>query len=208
MTTILVTYVSMAGSTEEVAQSIGDEIARHGTRVEVLPVDKVDDVKAYDGVVIGGPMIWGWHRSALGFLKQNRAALRHIPLAVFATAMSLTQPTVRSVGGVPVHLDENLPKEPERPGHLNLRERYAQLANYVRPILAAAGPAKPTSVGLFGGRMEYGRLPWWAVLFAMFIIQAPAGDRRNWTAIRAWAAGLPAEFGLAVPQAIIPSSPA
>ena len=128
MKTILVTYASMAGSTEEVAQSVGDEIARRGVRVEVLPVDQVDDVKAYDGVVIGGPMIWGWHRAARAFLEQNRAALRHIPLAVFATAMSLTQPTVRSVGGVPVHLDEKLPKEPERPGHLNLRERYAQLA--------------------------------------------------------------------------------
>jgi menaquinone-dependent protoporphyrinogen IX oxidase len=198
----------MAGSTEEVAQSVGDEIARNGIRVEVLPVDKVDDVKAYDGVVIGGPMIWGWHRAARAFLKQNRAALRHIPLAVFATAMSLTQPTIRSVGGVPVHLDGNLSKEPERPGQLNHRERYAQLANYVRPILAAADPVKPTSVGLFGGRMEYGRLPWWAVLFAMFVIQAPAGDHRNWTSIRAWAAGLPAEFGLAVPQATVPLSPA
>ncbi|MFZ2097263.1 MAG: flavodoxin domain-containing protein [Anaerolineales bacterium] len=30
-----------------------------------------------------------------------------------------------------------------------------------------------------------------AVLFAMLIIQAPAGDRRNWLAIRSWAASLP-----------------
>jgi hypothetical protein len=29
-------------------------------------------------------------------------------------------------------------------------------------------------------------------LFVMLVIQAPAGDRRNWTAIRAWAAELPA----------------
>src|SRR6266542_3353634 len=109
MKTILVTYASMAGSTEEMAQSVADEIARHGLRVEVLPVNKVDDVKAYDAVVIGGPMIWGWHRAARAFLKQNRTALRHIPLAVFATAMSLTQPSIRSVGGVPIHLDEKLP---------------------------------------------------------------------------------------------------
>ncbi|MEP7356490.1 MAG: flavodoxin domain-containing protein [Anaerolineales bacterium] len=201
MTKILVAYASMAGSTEEVAQTIGDELARHGVQVEVLPVDEVDDVKAYDGVVIGGPMIWGWHRAAGAFLKQNRAALRRIPLAVFATAMSLTQPEVTRVGGVRVHLDDKLPKAPARPGHLTVRERYAQLAHYVQPILAAAGPAKPTSIGLFGGRMEYGRLPWWAVLFAMFIIQAPAGDHRNWLSIRAWAAKLPAEFGLASPQA-------
>lgn len=207
MTTILVTYASMAGSTAEVAQTVGDEILRHGLKVAVLPLDQVDDVAAYDGVVIGGPMIWGWHRAALTFLKQNRAALQRIPLAVFATAMSLTQPSVTNVAGVPVHLDENLAKAPERQGRLTLRERYAQLSHYVQPILAAAGPAKPTSVGLFGGRMEYGRLPWWAVLFAMFIIQAPAGDRRNWKAIRAWAARLPAEFGLVVCPASVPAIP-
>ena len=34
------------------------------------------------------------------------------------------------------------------------------------------------------------------VLFAMLIIQAPAGDRRNWTAIRSWAAELPAALQL------------
>jgi hypothetical protein len=38
------------------------------------------------------------------------------------------------------------------------------------------------------------------VLFVMLIIQAPAGDRRNWGAIRAWAAGLPAALQLESPQ--------
>jgi hypothetical protein len=71
----------------------------------------------------------------------------------------------------------------------------------VQPIVAAAGPARLVDIGLFGGRLEYGRLPWWAVLFAMLVIQAPAGDRRNWPAIRAWAAGLPAAFERTVPEA-------
>jgi hypothetical protein len=44
--------------------------------------------------------------------------------------------------------------------------------------------------------LEYGRLKWWAVLFVMVIIQATAGDRRSWPAIRAWAAKLPAALGL------------
>jgi menaquinone-dependent protoporphyrinogen IX oxidase len=55
-------------------------------------------------------------------------------------------------------------------------------------------PSQPVDIGLFGGRLEYGRLKWWAVLFAMLIIRAPAGDRRNWPAIRHWAGGLPAAF--------------
>ena len=115
--------------------------------------------------------------------------------------MSLTQADETRMSEVPVVVDEQLPKPPEQAGRLNFRERYARLANYVRPILRATRPAKPVSVGVFGGRLEYGRLKWWAVLFVMLIIQAPAGDRRNWTAIRSWAAGLPAAFQLGAPQA-------
>jgi hypothetical protein len=111
-------------------------------------------------------------------------------------AMSLTQTGETSVDGVPVYVDEKLPKPPQIEGRLNFRERYARLANYIRPILRATRPAQPVDIGVFGGRLEYGRLKWWAVLFAMVIIQAPAKDRRNWAAIRAWASGLPAAFRL------------
>jgi menaquinone-dependent protoporphyrinogen IX oxidase len=89
-----------------------------------------------------------------------------------------------------------LPKLPASEGKLNFRERYARLTNYLRLILKAIRPVKPVSIGVFSGRLEYGRLKWWAVLFVMLVIQAPAGDRRNWAAIRAWAAGLPATFRL------------
>lgn len=192
MKRILVTYATMAGSTVDVAQAVGDEIAKSGLQVDVLPLDEIKDLTAYDGVVVGGPMIMGWHRAAVRFLKRHRAAFQHIPLAVFVMAMSLTQTGETSVDGVPVTVDEKLPRPPETEGRLKFKERYARLANYIRPVLRATRPIKPVSIGLFGGRLEYGRLKWWAVLFAMLIIQVPAGDRRNWAAIRSWAAGLPA----------------
>ena len=194
MKRILVTYATMAGSTVEVAQAVAEEIAKSGLQVDVLPLNEVQDLEAYDGVVVGGPMIMGWHRAALRFLKKHRETFQHIPLAVFVTAMSLTQTGETSVGGIPVYVDEKLPKPPEKEGRLNFRERYARLSNYLQPILRATRPVKPASMGIFGGRLEYGRLKWWAVLFVMFIIKAPAGERRNWPAIRAWAAGLPAAF--------------
>ena len=196
MKRILVTYATMAGSTAEVAQVVGEEIARSGLQVDVLPLDEVRSLEAYDGVVVGGPMIMGWHRSAVRFLKRHREAFRRIPLAVFVMALSLTQTGETSVGGMPVTLDENLPKPPVKEGSLSFRERYTRLANYLRPVLRATRPTRPASIGVFGGRLEYGRLKWWAVLFVMLVIQAPAGDRRNWTAIRAWAAGLPSAFQL------------
>jgi menaquinone-dependent protoporphyrinogen oxidase len=202
MNRILVAYATMAGSTEEVAQAVGEEIAKSGTEVVVLPINEIKDLSGYGSVVVGGPMIMGWHRQALGFLKRHRAALQETPLAVFVTAMSLTQTGETSmVEGVPVYVDEDLPKSPADEASLNFRERYSRLENYLRPIIRAARPAKPVSIGVFGGRLEYGRLKWWAVLFVMLVVQAPAGDKRNWDAIRSWAGGLPEVLGSGMPKA-------
>jgi menaquinone-dependent protoporphyrinogen oxidase len=196
MKRVLVVYASMAGSTAEVAQAIGEEIARAGVQVDVLPVSEARSLAGYDGVVVGGPMIMGWHRAALSFVRKHRAALQRVPLAVFVLAMRLTATGEMAPGGVPIYVDEDLPQSPQDAGRLDFKERYARLANYLRPILAAIRPGRPASIGVFGGRLEYGRLKWWAVLFAMLIIQARAGDRRNWAAIRSWAADLPAALQL------------
>ncbi len=108
--------------------------------------------------------------------------------------MSLTDIGESSVEGVPVTIDEQLPRPPKHQGRLTLRERYANLRGYLRPIIRAARPSRPRSIGLFAGSLEYGSLKWWAVLFVTVVVQAPAGDRRNWDAIRSWAASLPEAF--------------
>lgn len=194
MNKVLVTYATMAGSTSEVAQAVGEEIGRSGLQVEVLPISEVRGLETYDAVVVGGPMIMGWHRAALRFLRKYRRVFETKPFAVFVMAMSLTQTSEMSIDGVPVYVDEELPKPPAKEGSLSFRERYARLSKYLNPILSATRSAKPVSIGVFGGRLEYGRLKWWAVLFAMLIVQAPAGERRNWAAIRSWAGDLAEDF--------------
>ena len=196
MKRILVTYATMAGSTTDVAQAVGNEIARSGLQVDVLPLEQVKDIESYGGVVVGAPMIMGYHRAALHFLRKYRSTLQRIPLAVFVTAMSVTKTDEKSAVDVPVYLDDKLAKAPRKVGNLTFRERYARLSNYLQPILGAVRPVKPVSIGVFGGRLEYGRLKWWAVLFVMLFIQAPARDLRDWAAIQAWSASLPAAFEL------------
>jgi menaquinone-dependent protoporphyrinogen oxidase len=189
MNKILVTYATNSGTTAEVAKAVMEEIQKSGSQVDILPIAEVRDIESYSAVVLGAPMILGWHRLALRFLKKNRTAFKHIPLAVFVTCMSLTKTGETNLQGVPVTVDENLPKPPQNEGRLSFKESYSQVSNYLHPILNAC-PVKPVSAGVFGGRLDYSRMQWWAMIFVILILQAPAGEKRNWKAIRAWAGGL------------------
>ena len=86
MNRMLVAYATMAGSTVEVAQAVGEKLGERGWQVDVLPISEVKDLQGYDGVVVGGPMIMGWHRVALRFLKKNRQALQQIPFCLLYTS--------------------------------------------------------------------------------------------------------------------------
>lgn len=190
MMRILVAYTTNAGSTEEVAQAIGAELGQGGQTVDVRRLEEVTELEPYQAVIIGAPMILGWRRNAVKFVKKHEGALRRIPVAYFATAMSLTQTDDMTVGSIPVCIDANLARPPKKAGRLGLKERYATLPNYVHPMLKAAPSIRPVSIGIFGGKLELFRLKFLQMLFVMLIIQAPPGDVRNWDAIRGWAAGI------------------
>jgi menaquinone-dependent protoporphyrinogen oxidase len=194
MKKILVTYATMSGSTAEVAEKVAREIEESGMQVEILPLEKVGDLSAYQAVVIGAPMMMGWHNAARKFLAKHRAAFRRIPLATFATGMSLTSAGETEICGAPVFIDETLAKTVEKAGRPSLKERFTNINHYAAPIIKAAGPSHPVSVAFFGGRLEYSRLKLPALLFVMLIVQAKPGDRRNWQAIRSWAGSLPTLF--------------
>ena len=114
------------------------------------------------------------------------------PLAVFVLAMSLTATGETEVNGVPVCIDEELTKPPQKLGHLTIVEHHTSITGYANPIIKAAAPSRPVSIAFFGGRVEYFRLNPFARLFVKLVIQARPGDRRNWKTIRSWAHSLPA----------------
>jgi menaquinone-dependent protoporphyrinogen oxidase len=193
MNKILVTYATSSGSTAEVAKAVMEEIQKSGAQVDLAPISEVRDLASYSAVVVGAPMILGWHRAALRFLRKNRRALAAKPLALFITCMSLTGTSETDMHGVPVVIDENLPKPAHIANRLTFRERYSQVSNYLRPILAAC-QKRPLSIGIFGGQLNFSRMQWWAMIFVILILQAKAGDSRNWEAICAWAGSLPGLF--------------
>ncbi len=186
MQKILVTYATNAGSSAKIAEAVAAELDKNAA-VEVLPIDKVTSLEPYSAVVLGAPMILGWHRGALAFLQRNQAALSQKKVAIFITCVNLTKTDETSLDGVPVFIDEKLPKTPKNPSRLSLKENYSLPKNYLAPILKLV---KPVSVGFFGGSLQYFSMKWWQVPFVLLVIQATPGDKRNWKAIAEWAGGL------------------
>jgi len=192
---ILIAYTTNSGTTEEVARAIGEELGKTGNTVDVRRLEEVTSLEGYHLVVIGAPMILGWHRAARKFVKKNRQALGKLQVAYFLTAMRLTQTGESQIGGIPASIDPELAVPPAKPGRLSLTERYAAPAHYLEPVRKAAPDVRPLSVGFFGGRLDMYRLRWWQALFVMVAIRAQPGDKRDWDFIRGWAAGLELALG-------------
>jgi len=187
MIKVLIAYATNAGSTARVAEVIGEELGKDSAQVQVCRLAEVTDVGLYDAVVLGAPMMMGWHGAAVKFVKKHQPALSRMRVAYFLTAMNLTQTNEKSIGTIPIYVDPRLAKPPKNVERLSFKERYATAANYLRPVLEAAPSVKPISVGFFGGKLELYRLPLLQMLFVLLVIQAQPGDFRNWPVIREWA---------------------
>jgi menaquinone-dependent protoporphyrinogen oxidase len=195
---ILVAYASNAGSTADVAKAVAEELRTAGLEVDARPIAELDsaDLSSYSAVVVGAPMILGWHRRAEKFMKAHRAELANARVALFATAMTMTATGEPVSDQPPIFIDPKLLKPPSNPLRLGFKERFTTLAHYLGPILRSAGDVQPVSVGFFRGKLDFGRLKFLQMLFVMLIVGAQPGDYRNWDAIREWARGLPEKFAL------------
>ena len=194
MKKVLIAYTTNAGSTEKVAQAIGEELGRDGAQIQVSRLEQVTGLETYDAIVVGAPMILGWHGAAVKFIKKHQQALSQVRVAYFVTAMNLTQTNEKSVGTLPIYVDPALAKPPKNSRRLSFKERYATAPHYLDPVLKAAPSVKPVGIGFFGGKLELYRLPLLQMLFVLLVIQAQPGDFRNWLAIREWATNLRPEL--------------
>ena len=156
-TSVLVAYATKYGSTEEVAEAIGETLRECGLDVEVRPAREVRAIADYEAVVVGAALyMYRWHRDARRFLSRHRHALTERPVAIFALG-----PTHG-----PDHADE-------------WRDSRAQLDK----ALDRHGWLQPVDVELFGGMFDPAKLPFPINRFAG---SEPASDARDWEAIEGW----------------------
>jgi len=190
MNHILIAYSTNGGSTGEVAETIADELRQAGRQVEVCELTKIGSLESYESMVIGAPMIFGWHAQARRFMRRNRQLLVSKKIVYFACALRLTNDLKAKTSAIPMTIDPGLVSQPLKPEVLNLKERFTSVGHYLSPMLTCAPGITPLSVAFFNGKLDLRRLKWWQLLFVLGIVQGKPGDYRDWDFIRQWSRSL------------------
>lgn len=162
---ILVTYATRGGSTQEVAEMVAATLSERGLEVELQPMRQVKSLARYSAVVMGAPLyMFRWHKDALHFLAHHREALKERPVAIFALGpFHDEEKEFQTVRG---QLDEELDKFPW---------------------------LEPVAIQIFGGKFDPAKLGFPYNLMPA-LRNMPASDARDWAAIRAWANDLAEKF--------------
>jgi len=83
---VLVTYGSKLGGTEELASWVADGLRQEGFEVHLMAPLDVKDLTDYDTVVVGGALYaLRWHRAARRFVKHHAASLRQRRVYFFSS---------------------------------------------------------------------------------------------------------------------------
>ena len=160
---VLVAYASQCGSTGEIAEAIGRVLCEAGTVVDVRLVNNVSDLTPYQAVVVGSAVHSSqWMPEAVEFVKKHRDALSRVTVAYFVASLTTVADTV---------------------------ETRRKAVTYLDPVREQV---QPVDVGLFAGKLDFGKLPpmyrlIWPLTAGGHVRE---GDYRDWEAIRAWATEL------------------
>ena len=161
-TQVLVAYATKYGATAEIAEKIGQVLRQAGLDADVLSVDRVDDLPSYKAVILGSAAyVGGWRKQAAAFFKDNEEVLAGQLVWLFSSG-----PTGE---GDPLELTQGW-----------------RLPKALQPI---ADRIQPRDIALFHGavfREKLSLIEKWMIK----MVNAPAGDFRDWEAITAWATAI------------------
>jgi len=107
---ILVTYATNYGSTQEVAEVIAETLREEGHLVDVLPVTAVSSLDDYSAIILGSAVNYGkWLPDAIEFVQANTEALKRMPVALFCVHIQNTANDAQSRQKRHAYLDEVRP---------------------------------------------------------------------------------------------------
>jgi len=173
MMSVLIAYASKHGSTEGIAERIGETLTAAGQEAVVRSVKAVDDLSGYDAFVIGSAAYIGsWLKEATEFVRRNQAILASKPVWLFSSGPVGTS-TKDAQGRDVVAAAE--PKE------------FVEFKEAIKPrgTRVFFGAVDPSALG-FSERIVR-RMPAVRALL-------PEGDFRDWKAIEAWAQSIAQEL--------------
>ncbi|MHA2254126.1 MAG: flavodoxin domain-containing protein [Candidatus Kariarchaeaceae archaeon] len=167
---VLVAYETGSGSTEEVADFIGNILSQDGNIVEIKNIRDEIDLTSYDSIIIGSANRYdNWMSNARKFVKNNQKILSKMPVAFFFTCLVLSTKTDKTI---------------------------RQAKGYSDKLFDIAPQVKPISVGGFAGVLDYSKislLPRLILKLYIFVIlrlkervRVREGDYRDWDAINSW----------------------
>ncbi|MGB9029489.1 MAG: flavodoxin domain-containing protein [Acidobacteriaceae bacterium] len=161
-TTVLVTWATLYGSTEEVAHAIADDLLKQHFAVTAMPMSEVGILDRYQAVVMGFPLyMFRIHKHARSFLESHREELIRRPVALFALG--------------PFHAEE---------------KEFVEARKQLEKELAKYPWFSPVAQQVIGGRFDPQKLRF-PYRFLPVLRNLPASDARDWDAIHAWAGNLP-----------------
>ena len=84
LNSVLVTYATRYGSTQEVAETIAAVLGDAGLVVDLQPMRQVRTLEGFDSVVLGAALyVFRWHSAAHRFVARHKTALLERPTAIF-----------------------------------------------------------------------------------------------------------------------------
>ena len=166
---ILVAYATANGSTQGIAERIGERLAVAGWEVDVRAVEEVDAIDGYSGVILGSAVHdASWLPTATSFVRRHRAGLVRRPVWLFSVSAvgdssSFVSPRV-------AHTLRQLASEPKG-------------VPLIRRAVRAEGHRN------FSGAVER---PQWGLKGRLFLKATGGryGDHRDWADIEDWADGI------------------
>lgn len=157
---ILIVYATKYGSTKETAEYILQELLKKKITVDVKDVNEIDKLEEYDGYIIGTPVRMGKPLKEIdSFVNRNSELLKQKPVALFSLGITMKE---------------------------NTNENLTRALNYLEPIKLKLG--EKTSVGVFGGKVDYSQLSRFWRFFAKKDKsgEIEEGDWRDWNEIKQW----------------------